>query len=108
MLKETTNLGAGDFLTEVTPSLDDIQNGWYNSGRRAHSESGRPSMLDFLPRNMVGKQHDNEALEMATIPSVKPVGANLGTPPNAKTGPNNLNKANQTGATAPKSGGSLK
>jgi len=108
MIKDTANLGVPQFLNGTIPEQDSVTLGWYDSGRRSHRSDGRHAMSDFLPSGMLTNQTKNEEFNMATSPSTKTPGANLGTPANAKKGLNNLNKHMKTGSKAPNPGNSLK
>jgi len=108
-VKETPNLGVPQFLKGVTPQEESHVSGFYLSDRIPHRSDGKPSNADFLPAGLLTQSYPHEETKMATTPSTKTPGSDLGTPPNAKSPMGkNLDPANQTGSTPPKPGNGLK
>lgn len=108
MEKSTSGLGVPQFLKGVTPDLEAVSLGWYESGRKSNRADGRPSGSDFLPAGLLTNQSKEEDFIMMNV-SVKTPGATLGgkaTDP--RRGLNNLNRAGNTGSKAPNPGNSLK
>jgi len=107
--KEVLNLGVPQFLKGVTPREEERESGFYLSDRKPHRDDGRPSNADFLPKGLLSKSYQHEETIMATTPSTKTPGSDLGTPANSKSPMGkNLDPANQTGSTGPKPGNGLK
>jgi len=109
-LRETRNLGVPAFYKGVHPELDYPVSGFYVDDQRMPNRAdGRPSESDFLPKGLLTQDYQQEVIIMATTPSTKTPGADLGTAPNAKQGlKKNLDPAGKTGLKPLNPGNSLK